>query len=99
MFPYTFFRGQVYTIWGFPKIRGYLFGGPNNKDYSILGSILGSPYFGKLLYSYMDPLVLLTLDLLRLEALPVWKLFGFRAVFWYSNHTLRLQIAQCRSYL
>ena len=26
----------------------YLFGGPNNKDYSILGSILGSPYFGKL---------------------------------------------------
>ena len=27
---------------------GYLFGGPNNKDYNILGSILGSPYFGKL---------------------------------------------------
>ena len=27
---------------------GYLFGGPHNKDYSILGSILGSPYFGKL---------------------------------------------------
>ena len=23
-------------------------GGPNNKDYNILGSILGSPYFGKL---------------------------------------------------
>ena len=23
-------------------------GGPNNKDYSILGSILGSPYFEKL---------------------------------------------------
>ena len=22
--------------------------GPYNKDYSILGSILGSPYFGKL---------------------------------------------------
>ena len=33
-----------------PKIRGTLFGGPNNKDYSILGSILGSPYFGKLPY-------------------------------------------------
>ena len=33
-----------------PKIliRGTLFGGPHNKDYSILGSILGSPYFGKL---------------------------------------------------
>ena len=25
----------------------YLFGGPHNKDYSILGSILGFPYFGK----------------------------------------------------
>ena len=29
---------------------GYFFSGPNNKDYSILGSILGSPYFGKLPY-------------------------------------------------
>ena len=29
---------------------GYLFGSPNNKDYSISGSILGSPYFGKLPY-------------------------------------------------
>ena len=28
----------------------FLFGGPHNKDYSILGSILGSPYFGKLPY-------------------------------------------------
>ena len=27
---------------------GTLLGGPFNKDYSILGSILGSPYFGKL---------------------------------------------------
>ena len=27
---------------------GYLIGGPHNKDYSIWGSILGSPYFGKL---------------------------------------------------
>ena len=34
-------------MWGFPRIRGTLFGGPYNKDYSILGSILGSPYFGK----------------------------------------------------
>ena len=30
------------------QIYGYYFGGPNNKDYSILGSILGSPHFGKL---------------------------------------------------
>ena len=32
---------------GFPK---YLFGGPHNKDYSILGSILGFPYCGKVPY-------------------------------------------------
>ena len=31
---------------GFRKL-GYLFRGPNIKDYSILGSILGSPHFGK----------------------------------------------------
>ena len=30
---------------------GTFFGGPHNKDYSILGSILGSPYFGKLPFS------------------------------------------------
>ena len=30
-------------IWGFPKIRGTF----NNKACSILGSILGSPYFGE----------------------------------------------------
>ena len=34
-------------MWGFPKIRGTSYGGPDNKDYSILGSILGSPHFGK----------------------------------------------------
>ena len=33
--------------WGFPKIRGTLFKGSHNKDYRILGSILGSPCFGK----------------------------------------------------
>ena len=34
-------------IWYFPKIRGTLWG-PHSKASSILGSILGSPYFGKL---------------------------------------------------
>ena len=34
--------------WGFPQIRGTLLGGPHNKDYSVLVSILGFPYFGKL---------------------------------------------------
>ena len=33
---------------GFPKLGVPFLGGPHNKDYSILGSILGSPYFGKL---------------------------------------------------
>ena len=42
-----FFHG---SIWGFPEIRGTLFGGPYSKDYSMLGYILGSPYFGKLPY-------------------------------------------------
>ena len=28
----------------FPKIRGYLFGGPYNQDYSVLGDI-GFPLF------------------------------------------------------
>ena len=32
----------------FPKLGGTLFGGPHNEDHSISGSVLGSPYFGKL---------------------------------------------------
>ena len=35
-------------MWGFPKIRGTILGGPYNKDCNILGSVLGSPYLGKL---------------------------------------------------
>ena len=42
-------RGAVF-IWGFPKIRGTFFGGYYRKDYRMSGSILGSPYFGKLPY-------------------------------------------------
>ena len=42
-------------IWGLPKIRGYLFRGPINRDNSIIGSILGSPNFGKLPYSRTPP--------------------------------------------
>ena len=42
---------ETYRIWGFPKIKGYHVGGPHIKDYSILGSILGSPHFGKLTYT------------------------------------------------
>ena len=31
--------------------QGYPFGGPYKKDYSIWGSIFGSPCFGKLPYN------------------------------------------------
>ena len=34
-------------------MRGTFLGGPHNKDYRILGSILGSPYVGKLPYVKM----------------------------------------------
>ena len=44
-----------YYRWGFPKIRGYHFGGPHNEDYCAWGSILGSPYFGKLPGWIMKP--------------------------------------------
>ena len=44
---------EGYTIWWFPKIRDTFFlgggggggGDPHNKDYRVLGSILGSPPF------------------------------------------------------
>ena len=35
---------------GVSQNQGYLFGGPYNKDYSMLGSILGYPNCGKLPY-------------------------------------------------
>ena len=38
---------------GVSQIGGTIFRGPYNKDYSILGSILGSPDFGKLPYFYV----------------------------------------------
>ena len=43
-------QGLGFRVWGlgFPKIRATFFGGPHIRDYSVLGSILGSPYFGKL---------------------------------------------------
>ena len=36
---------HVIPIWWFPKIKGTFFGGPHNKEYNILGSILGVPLF------------------------------------------------------
>ena len=37
-----------YLQLGVPQNKGYLFRGPYDKGYSILGSILGPPYSGKL---------------------------------------------------
>ena len=51
------------ALWEFPKIGGVPFWG---LYYSILGSILGSPYFGKLLY---------------LESLGSTRFAGFRVHF------------------
>ena len=51
-------RGYAHLVgiwqWGFPNIRGTFLGGPYNKNYSILGSKLGSPYFGKLPFGFSD---------------------------------------------
>ena len=44
-------ENTIMKYMGVSQNWGYLFGGPYNKDYSILGSILGSPYFGKLPFS------------------------------------------------
>ena len=41
---------QISHVWGgVPKIKG-TFGGPDNQDHTVWGSILGYPYFGKLPY-------------------------------------------------
>ena len=37
--------GVGLSKWEFPKIRGTFLGGLNNKDYSILGSILGCRFW------------------------------------------------------
>ena len=34
--------------------QGYLCGGPYDKDYSILGSVAGSIFFGKLPYPFRN---------------------------------------------
>ena len=36
------------VFWRFPKVKGTFLGGPHDKDYRVLMSILGSPYLGKL---------------------------------------------------
>ena len=41
----------VAILIGVSQNKWYFFKGPRNKDYSIWGSILGSPYFGKVPYA------------------------------------------------
>ena len=41
---------------GFPKIKGTFLGGPHNKDYSIFGSVLGSPLFGETTTEFSPPI-------------------------------------------
>ena len=40
---------------GVAQNRGYSFGGPYSQAYSNFGSILGSPYLGKLPYTRLTP--------------------------------------------
>ena len=47
----TFGGGTIVIPYlGSPKIRHTFVEGPHSKDYSVLGSFLGSPYFGRLPY-------------------------------------------------
>ena len=53
---------------GVSQNYGYHLRGPHNKDYSILGSILGSPFFGKLPH---DPALLFLLCLMPAGGLRI----------------------------
>ena len=46
-------RGRTYIWGGFPKFRVPILGRPHNKDYCVLGSIMGSPSLAKLPYVYL----------------------------------------------
>ena len=52
--PYTG-PGTSYYMGGFAKIGDTILGGRHKKDYSSLGSILRSPYFGKLPFGSPKP--------------------------------------------
>ena len=40
------FKAMPGVYGGFPTLRGTFFGGPYNRDYNLLGSLLGSPILG-----------------------------------------------------
>ena len=66
----------AWGLGGFPKIIGTIYVGPYNEDPFIWGSILGSPYLGKL------PLVVLGFRIWALALRDAWTfgtgLPGFR---------------------
>ena len=59
---------------GVSQHYGYLLGDPYNKDYSILGSLLGSPNFGKLPYRFTWGYI----GLHRLIRVLGWRVRGFK---------------------
>ena len=76
------------TCGGFPKLEA-LVGDPHNKDNSILGFILGSPYLGKLPCMFGWPIVLehpahadklpaVTCGEVDCARCVQWPAFGFR---------------------
>ena len=68
MYIYIYIGIYIYMcvyIWGLPKIRGTRFGGPNIKDYCILGSDLGPPILGNYhidILCITDPVCYITLS-------------------------------------
>ena len=71
---------QKRATWDFPKIRGTILEGLYNKDYSILGSILGCPYVGKV------PLVRQISEIFAI--VPIYTLYNpcsFHFLFHYLN--------------
>ena len=69
---------------------GYYFGGPHNKDYSILGSILGFPYFGKVPFGVLKTLKAGPLiSCLRLPLDPASQLPKIKAKRQHVGHDRR----------
>ena len=79
---------------GISQNYGYLFGGPHNRDYSILGSILGFPYFGKLPYHDMIYYILVEYIILYYNILYYGTLYDNIVqyiILWYNLLQYRVQ--------
>ena len=81
---------HIYIYMGVSQNYGYLFGGPCNKDYSIWGPILGSPYFGKLPYMHLYTHIL-GLDFLLLhEPGPIYSSVSLCMHFGGARHMINV---------